>query len=62
MDEKDISLTARKMIELFGSDAEIVAAGRAELLATDDKIEESLAWERIASVICELQNKAASNR
>jgi hypothetical protein len=57
MDEKDIGTVARKMIELFGTDAENVAAGRAELFAAGDKIEESVAWERVAALVREMQHK-----
>jgi hypothetical protein len=60
MDEKDISLAARKMVEHYGSDAEIVAAGRAKALASRDEIEESIAWGRIAEAIYELRQKKAS--
>jgi len=55
MDEDDICLAARKMVERYGKEASDVAAGRAELYAAGEKIEESVAWERIAAMICELQ-------
>lgn len=60
MDEKDISLAARKMIELYGDDAELIAADRAEIHAASEEIEDSLAWERIATVICELRHPRRS--
>jgi hypothetical protein len=59
MDENEIALTARKMIALYGPDAEMVAAGRAETYAEEGKILAVLDWETIAMRICDLQQQSA---
>jgi hypothetical protein len=55
MSEIDIPQTARKMIALYGTDAELVAAGRAEAYADCGDIQASLDWENVATVIAQTQ-------
>jgi hypothetical protein len=57
MDNEDVICAARKMIELYGKDAEIVAMGHSETLASCDRLEESLVWESVAVAIRELCKK-----
>ena len=59
MSELDIPLTARKMIELYGADAELVAAGKAETYADCGDIQASLDWENVATVIAQTQRFGA---
>lgn len=59
MDENEIALTAKKMIALYGPDAEMVAAGRAETYAEEGEILAVLDWESIATRICDLQRESA---
>jgi len=57
MDNEDVICAARKMIELYSKDAEIVAMGHSETLASCDRFEESLVWEGVAAAIRELYDK-----
>lgn len=55
MTEIDLALTARRMIALYGADAELVAAGQAETHADCGEIQASVDWENVAALIAEIQ-------
>lgn len=56
MTEEEITATARKMIALYGSDAEAVAEGHTVTHAECEEILEMLDWSRIATKICDSEH------
>jgi hypothetical protein len=52
--DRELYLTAKKMIDLYGEDAVDLAAAKAELLLAGGHMDASDSWERIIVVIEEL--------
>ena len=55
MGQIDIAISARKLIELYGPDAELIACGKAETHAECGEMFESWHWRRVAAAIAALQ-------
>ena len=56
MDELDIWLSAKHLVYLYGDDATIRAARRADELLAQGDLDGAGAWRRIITAINELQN------
>ena len=56
MIDRDTWITANEMIKLYGTEAAIRAAMRADTLADQDDADGYLVWRRITTAIRDLEN------